>query len=198
MGGESVQLSQAQKRRMEAMSMNMGTRIVCGYLASLLFLGISLYLAVTYHTSGDLQSFWCYLALAAICLTLDVLVTINLLRTMILGVGMNGHVALNEPGVDLTLGAHVATLANKTREVSSKYFENGTPVTLTRGLTLGYKNIFEAKDLVVILNGAHKAPIVKKFMETPISNEFPVTNIKRSPIARVVMDQAAASDIYRV
>lgn len=116
---------------------------------------------------------------------------------MILGVGMNGHVALNEPGVDLTLGAHVATLANKTREVSSKYFENGTPVTLTRGLTLGYKNIFEAKDLVVILNGAHKAPIVKKFMETPISNEFPVTNIKRSPIARVVMDQAAASDIYR-
>lgn len=117
---------------------------------------------------------------------------------MILGVGMNGHVALNEPGVDLTLGAHVATLADKTREVSSKYFENGTPVTLTRGLTLGYKNIFEAKDLVVILNGAHKAPIVKKFMETPISNEFPVTNIKRSPIARVVMDQAAASDIYRV
>ena len=76
MGGESVQLSQAQKRRMEAMSMNMGTRIVCGYLASLLFL------AVTYHTSGDLQSFWCYLALAAICLTLDVLVTINLLRTI--------------------------------------------------------------------------------------------------------------------
>ena len=75
MGGESVQLSQAQKRRMEAMSMNMGTRIVCGYLASLLFL-------VTYHTSGDLQSFWCYLALAAICLTLDVLVTINLLRTI--------------------------------------------------------------------------------------------------------------------
>lgn len=36
----------------------------------------------TYHTSGDLQSFWCYLALAAICLTLDVLVTINLLRTI--------------------------------------------------------------------------------------------------------------------
>lgn len=47
MGGESVQLSQAQKRRMEAMSMNMGTRIVCGYLASLLFLGISLYVCLT-------------------------------------------------------------------------------------------------------------------------------------------------------
>ena len=85
-----MQLSQAQKRRMEAMSMNMGTRIVCGYLASLLFLGISLYLAVTYHTSGDLQSFWCYLALAAICLTLDVLVTINLLLAQSMGVVKEG------------------------------------------------------------------------------------------------------------
>ena len=71
-------------------------------------------------------------------------------------------------------------------------------MTLTRGLTLGYKNIFEAKDLVVILNGAHKAPHCEEVHGDPISNEFPVTNIKRSPIARVVMDQAAASDIYRV
>lgn len=116
---------------------------------------------------------------------------------MILGVGMNGHVALNEPGVDLTLGAHVAQLADKTKEVSAKYFENGMPA-LTRGLTLGYKNIFEAKDLVVIFDGAHKAPIVKKFMESPVTNAFPVTNIKSSSTVRVVMDQLAASEIYKV
>ena len=66
MGGESVQLSQAQKRRMDAMYMNMGTRIVCGYLASLLYQGIRLYLDVPYQHSGNLQSFWCYLALTDI------------------------------------------------------------------------------------------------------------------------------------
>lgn len=116
---------------------------------------------------------------------------------IILGVGMNGHVALNEPGVDFGIGAHVATLASKTKEVSAKYFEKGMP-EIRRGLTLGYKNIFAARDIAVILNGAHKAPIVKSFMEKPVSNEFPVTNIKTSASARVVMDLTAAQDIYRI
>lgn len=46
---------------------------------------------------------------------------------MILGVGMNGHVALNEPGVDLTLGAHVATLANKTRRYPPSTLKTALP-----------------------------------------------------------------------
>ena len=79
---ETARLSPSQKRRMEVMSMNMGTRISCGYLASALFMGISLYLAFSYRASGDTRSFWCYLILTAICLTLDTLVTINLLRTI--------------------------------------------------------------------------------------------------------------------
>lgn len=117
---------------------------------------------------------------------------------IILGVGMNGHVALNEPGVDLSMGAHVATLAEKTKEVSDKYFKEGMPKEITRGLTLGYKNIFAARDIVVILNGEHKAPIVKNLMEKPVTNEFPVTNIKTCDSARIVMDQSAAKDFYRV
>ena len=112
-----------------------------------------------------------------------------------LGVGMNGHVALNEPGVDLTLGAHVNTLAEKTKEVSEKYFENGMP-DLKKGLTLGYKNIFEAREIVVFINGERKVPIFEKFMKTPVTNEFPVTNIKTSSKARMVVDLAASKNIY--
>ena len=113
-----------------------------------------------------------------------------------LGVGMNGHVALNEPGADFSLGAHVNILAEKTREVSDKYFKNGIPM-ITRGLTLGFKNIFEAREIAVLLNGAHKAPIVERFMNTPVTNEFPVTNMKTCGRTRMVMDQAAASMIYK-
>ena len=79
---ETAHLSPGQRRRMEAMSMNMGTRIICGYLTSFIFMGICLYLAFLYRASGDGRSFGCYLLLTAICLTLDVLVTINLLRTI--------------------------------------------------------------------------------------------------------------------
>lgn len=113
-----------------------------------------------------------------------------------LGVGMNGHVALNEPGADFSLGAHVNLLAEKTREVSDKYFKDGIP-PLTRGLTLGFKNIFEAREIAVLLNGAHKAPIMEKFMNTPVTNEFPVTCMKTCDRTRMVLDQAAASMIYK-
>lgn len=112
-----------------------------------------------------------------------------------LGVGMNGHVGLNEPGADFTLGAHVNDLAQKTLEVSDKYFKDGIP-PLKRGLTLGFKNFFAAREIVIAFCGAHKAPIVKKFMETPITSDFPVTNMKKSDKTRVIMDRAAASDIY--
>ena len=113
---------------------------------------------------------------------------------ILLGVGMNGHVGLNEPGVDFTLGAHVNKLAEKTKEVSVKYFMDGMP-PLENGITLGFKNFFEARDIVVILNGAHKAPVVKTFFEHKISNEFPVTAMKTCPKTRIVMDFAAAKDV---
>ena len=112
-----------------------------------------------------------------------------------LGVGMNGHVALNEPGVDLNIGAHVNTLADKTKEVSEKYFENGMP-DLKQGLTLGYKNIFAAKEIVVFINGERKVPVFEKFMKTSVTNEYPVTNVKSTNKSRVVVDLAASKNIY--
>lgn len=83
MSSNPLQLTQAQKRRMESMSLNMGMRIICGYLLSALFIAICLYLALTYRASGDVRNFWCYLALAGVCVVLDALVTVNLLRTIL-------------------------------------------------------------------------------------------------------------------
>lgn len=83
MSGNPLQLSQSQKRRMESMSMNMGMRIICGYLLSAVFIAICLYLALTYRAGGDMRNFWCYLVLAGVCLSLDTLVTVNLARTIL-------------------------------------------------------------------------------------------------------------------
>lgn len=114
-----------------------------------------------------------------------------------LGVGMNGHVGLNEPGADFSLGAHVNEFAQKTLEVSDKYFKDGIP-PLKKGMTLGFKNFFEAKEIVVALNGVHKAPIAERFMQTPVTEAYPVTNMKTCPRTRILLDQAAASQIYKL
>jgi glucosamine-6-phosphate isomerase len=113
---------------------------------------------------------------------------------LVLGVGMNGHVGFNEPGCDFGAGVHINAIADKTLEVSDKYFKNGIP-DLRRGITLGFKNFFEAREIVVAINGEHKASIVKAFFESPVTNQLPVTGMKTCNRTRVILDYAAARNV---
>lgn len=111
---------------------------------------------------------------------------------MLLGVGMNGHLGLNEPGVDPALKAHVTSIDQVTREVSAKkYFRKS--VTLDRGITLGIKQIMETKDVVVILNGSHKAGISSRIFNEEISEQIPASLIRELPQVCFCLDQDAAT-----
>lgn len=80
---------------------------------------------------------------------------------IVFGVGVNGHVALNEPGVDPTLRVHVAEVSSVTADVAQKYFEGETP-KLTRGITIGLGNAREARKLYVMANSPQKYPAIDR------------------------------------
>ena len=83
---------------------------------------------------------------------------------IVFGIGVNGHVALNEPGVDATLRTHVAEVSSITADVAQKYFEGDTP-PLTRGVTIGIANACEARKLYVMANSPQKRPVVERAVE---------------------------------
>ena len=83
---------------------------------------------------------------------------------IVFGVGVNGHVALNEPGVDPTLRTHVAEVSSVTADVAQKYFEGETP-KLTKGVTIGIGNAREARKLYVMANSPQKCPVVERAIE---------------------------------
>ena len=58
---------------------------------------------------------------------------------MLVGVGMNGHIGFNEPGVEENLHAHVIDLDETTRSVGQKYFRQST--LLQQGITLGLRHL---------------------------------------------------------
>jgi 6-phosphogluconolactonase/glucosamine-6-phosphate isomerase/deaminase len=60
------------------------------------------------------------------------------LDLIVLGVGMNGHLALNEPGTPWDTYAHISELETVTKEVGQKYFEK--PTVLTKGITVGIRH----------------------------------------------------------
>jgi galactosamine-6-phosphate isomerase len=110
---------------------------------------------------------------------------------MLLGIGMNGHLALNEPGCSPGDAAHVTELSQTTKEVGQKYFSN--PCRLSFGVTLGIKNIKAVRSIIVNVTGAHKAPVVKKLRESPPDDTgFPASFLKELPHARFFFDAGAA------
>lgn len=112
------------------------------------------------------------------------------LDLMVLGVGMNGHLALNEPGASFDSYAHLSTLEPITAEVGQKYFSKATP--LTEGITLGLRHAREAKQLIVMACGAAKAPVMQRALEDEVSEDFPASLVQRIEGVIVMLDQAAA------
>jgi len=109
----------------------------------------------------------------------------------IVGLGMNGHIGFNEPGVSPLLKAHVIELQKSTQQVGQKYF-NHQP-TLSQGITLGLASIVAARNIIMVVSGQHKAPIVQKMLQQPMDAEIPARLLRQHPRLRIYLDKAAAS-----
>lgn len=112
---------------------------------------------------------------------------------MIVGIGMNGHIGFNEPGVDFNLLSHVIDLDETTLTVGQKYFNQ--PVTLTKGITLGLAHLMAAKKVLLMANGTKKAAVIQKAVEEPVSNAFPASILQQHPQGVFLVDEAAASSL---
>jgi glucosamine-6-phosphate deaminase len=109
---------------------------------------------------------------------------------MLLGAGMNGHLGLNEPGTSFDLYSHIVNLDETTKIVGQKYFSG--KVNLTKGVTLGLKYIMEAKTVILQLNGARKAEVVKRLIHGEVSTAFPASAIKSHKNSFLLLDKEAA------
>ena len=112
------------------------------------------------------------------------------IHVAILGIGMNGHIGMNEPGTSADLRTHVIDLHPITREVGQKYFKEEQE--LKKGITLGMATLLEARHIIFLAGGSHKAEIIKKFMEEEISEQLPATLLRNHPGLRIYLDAGAA------
>lgn len=111
----------------------------------------------------------------------------------IIGVGLNGHIGMNEPGTDPLLHTHLSAIDPETQTVGQKYFN--TPQVITHGITLGIANILAAKHIFLLATGAHKAAIVKKILQDEISDQLPASFLRQHKGFRIYLDAAAAAMI---
>lgn len=117
----------------------------------------------------------------------------NGIDLIIVGVGMNGHIGFNEPGALIDKLVHVVNLDNTTQTVGQKYFDK--PMELNKGITIGLRSFLEAKNALLIANGAKKATIIKQTIEGEITPMVPSTIIQLHRSAVVMLDEEAAGDL---
>lgn len=111
------------------------------------------------------------------------------LDLIILGLGLNGHVGFNEPGIPWDLLCHVIELDEVTKTVANKYFPDGV-VHIDRGITLGMKHISDGKHVVLMVNGEKKKDIVQKVVHNPVSPAVPASALQSHPNCSLIVDEA--------
>lgn len=109
----------------------------------------------------------------------------------LLGIGANGHVGFNEPGTSFDTETFIVELTQKTREDNRRFFSSLEEVP-THAITMGIKNIMNAKKIVLIACGENKAMAVKQLLSKEISTDFPASCLHMHKDVVLVIDEAAA------
>jgi glucosamine-6-phosphate deaminase len=108
----------------------------------------------------------------------------------LLGIGTNGHIALNEPGSALDSRSRVVALTSSTlRSNKSLFKESEIPLT---ALSMGIGTIMEAKECMLIATGESKANIIQKIVNGDINSHIPATALKAHKNFKLILDRDAA------
>ncbi len=114
----------------------------------------------------------------------------------LLGVGRTGHIGFNEPGSARDSRTRLITLDKVTRmDAASDFFgERHVP---RNAMTMGVGTILEAKRVVLLAFGEHKAAIIKRAVEGEITSSVAASFLQQHPGATVMLDSAAAAELTR-
>jgi glucosamine-6-phosphate deaminase len=120
----------------------------------------------------------------------------NPLDIQILGVGINGHIAFNEPGSSLKSRTRLVDLSPSTVERNSRFFKDINDVP-KKGLTMGVGTIMDAKKLVLLASGKNKAVAIKHLVSGKVGDKWPVSFLRKHKNLVVILDKEAAKLIKR-
>jgi glucosamine-6-phosphate deaminase len=118
----------------------------------------------------------------------------------LLGLGGDGHWAFNEPGSSLASRTRIRALTKQTLDDNYESFYKKAGIERGQmphfAITMGIGTILEAKNILMIVNGARKADVVAKCLEGPVTSQITASAIQlHGGGITVVLDREAASKL---
>lgn len=110
----------------------------------------------------------------------------------ILGIGLNGHIAMNEPGSNFVTHAHVARLASSSRKHSLLRELRRKP---RNGMTLGLGDILRSQRILLLVSGRAKRGILRRLLQPRVSPRLPASFLWLHPNVTIFADKPAAAGL---
>ncbi len=107
---------------------------------------------------------------------------------VVLGLGRNGHVGMNEPRSRIDSPTRVVELTPSTRDDAIGYGADPPP---THGVTLGMAPILAAREIWLLATGPEKREILQRVLQRPASADVPASLLLRHSGLAVIADADA-------
>ena len=111
----------------------------------------------------------------------------------LLGIGLNGHLGLNEPGSAPDSTVRRTTMHPASVASSAKYLTHGGLPTW--GVTVGLKELLASREVWLLATGGSKAQILDRVCHGPITPEVPASLLRNHPNCLLLVDAAAGAKI---
>jgi glucosamine-6-phosphate deaminase len=117
------------------------------------------------------------------------------IRLFMGGIGPDGHIAFNEPGSSLASRTRLKNLTTDTRIANSRFFENDIDKVPKTALTVGIGTIMDAKEVMILVNGHHKARALYHAVEEGINHMWTISVLQMHPRGIIVCDEDAIDEL---
>lgn len=111
------------------------------------------------------------------------------------GIGPDGHIAFNEPGSSLTSRTREKTLTTDTIIANSRFFDNDINKMPHYALTVGVGTVMDAREVLILCNGHHKARALQAAVEGPVTQQWTISVLQMHQHGIIVCDEPACDEL---
>jgi glucosamine-6-phosphate deaminase len=111
------------------------------------------------------------------------------------GIGVDGHIAFNEPYTSLSSRTGVRVLTSNTRIVNSRFFDGDPEKVPSEALSVGVGTITDSKEVLLLINGHSKARALAATVEGAVSSKWTCSALQLHNGAIIVCDEPACGEL---
>lgn len=116
---------------------------------------------------------------------------------ILLGIGREGNIGLNEPGSQINSTTRLILLDNTSRNEAAKMF-GGTENVPVSSITMGISTILSAKKIYLMAWGEEKADMIRATVEGKITDVIPASYLQNHNNIHIALDLAASAHLTRI